>query len=163
MNKHLRLVALTALLAVSFCGVNAQRGNYDVPDEDVYGYLYCHMSDHGQWTAYALSQDGLHFHDLLCGDSIFSAAEMARIEGVSAFRVTGEDGWRIGYIEYSSRPHNYRICKADRFMRNFSQPQNIEGVDGPQYGSFLRLTRSEYERLQQWSDRLEPQHIKPSL
>lgn len=348
------------------------RGNRDIQDGDVYGYLYCHMSDHGQWTAYALSQDGLHFHDLLCGDSIFSASRMAGIEGgtrdayicrthdgsgylmvttdmnnratrrlgkqsewenygmdlmtssdlinwksvsidfrkgmsvftdshlssiepvyqdwskvcrvwapqviwddtyvwpdgsrggymvyfsmlnraeerydrmyychadesltqltqprllfdwgyatidadinwlesdslfhlmikkeggqpglftsaapeltgpwpepdnrdyvnfegnkkcegVSAFRVAGEDGWRIGYIEYSSRPHNYRICRADKYMRNFSQPQNIEGVDGPQHGSFMRLTRAEYERLEEWSDRLEPEHLKPSL
>ena len=39
-----------------------------------YGYLYCHMSDRGEWTAYALSRDGLHFHDLIGGDSIFSPA-----------------------------------------------------------------------------------------
>lgn len=39
------------------------------------------MSDRGQWTAYALSQDGLHFHDLLFGDSIFSPTEIAGIEG----------------------------------------------------------------------------------
>lgn len=46
-----------------------------------YGYLYCHMSDRGEWTAYALSRDGLHFHDLIGGDSIFSPARVARIEG----------------------------------------------------------------------------------
>ena len=75
-----------------------------------------------------------------------------KCEGVSAFQIAGEDGWRIGYIEYSSRPKNYRICKADRNMRNFSEPRNIEGVNGPQHGSFLRLTQEEYERLQNWSD-----------
>ena len=37
-------------------------------------------------------------------------------------------------------------------MRNFSDPRNIEGVNGPQHGSFLRLTQEEYERLQSWSD-----------
>ena len=58
-----------------------------------------------------------------------------------------------GYIEYSSRPHNYRICRADRYMRNFSNPENIKGVEAPQHGSFLRLTKDEYERLQAWSDK----------
>ena len=367
-------VFLTAMSCTFMTVVCAQqpRGNRDIPDQDVYGYLYCHMSDHGQWTAYALSQDGLHFHDLLCGDSIFSASKMAGIEGgtrdayicrrhdgngylmvttdmnnratrrmgkqsewenygidlltstdlinwksvsidfrkgmanftdshlssvkpvyqdwskvcrvwapqviwddayvwpdgsrggymvyfsmlnraeesydrmyychadesftrltqpqllfdwgyatidadinwldsdslfhlmikkeggqpglftsasreltgpwpqpdgrdfvsfegnkkcegVSAFRIAGENGWRIGYIEYTSRPHNYRICRADRHMRNFSQPQNIEGIDGPQHGSFLRITEDEYMRLQAWSDALEPEHLKPDV
>ena len=56
---------LLVLLAISFSltGVMAQKGNYQVGD---YGYLYCHMNDRGRaWTAYALSRDGLHYHDLL--------------------------------------------------------------------------------------------------
>ena len=73
-----------------------------------------------------------------------------KCEGVSAFQLAGEDDWTIGYIEYSSRPKNYRLCKADKFMRNFRDPQNIRGVKGPQHGSFLRLTREEYERLEAW-------------
>jgi len=349
----------------------SQPGNLQIADADTYGYLYCHMSDRGQWTAYALSHDGLHYHDLLCGDSIFSAVEMARIEGgtrdayicrkidgdgylmvttdmnnsmtkrlgkqeawdnygidlltsddlihwtsttfdyrqglsifadgadqkasayrdwstinrvwapqifwdqdyrwsdgtrggymiyysmwnraeekydrmyyshadrtfsrltqprllfdwgyatidadinwlatdslyhlmikkeggkpglftsaapaltgpwpepndsdyvnfegnkkcegVSAFQIAGEEGWRIGYIEYSSRPRNYRICRADQNMRNFRSPQNIEGVNGPQHGSFLRLTREEYDRLQAWSDGEEALHLAPDV
>ena len=74
-----------------------------------------------------------------------------KCEGVSAFRLAGEEGWRIGYIEYSSRPKNYRICVADKYMHNFSSPQNIAGVTGPQHGSFLRLTEDEYRRLQEWA------------
>lgn len=70
-----------------------------------------------------------------------------KCEGVSAFQVPGEDGWRIAYIEYSSRPKNYRICRADKFMRNFNSPENIKGVTGPQHGSFMRITRKEYKRL----------------
>lgn len=70
-----------------------------------------------------------------------------KCEGVSAFQIDGEDGWRIAYIEYSSRPKNYRICKADKFMRNFSDPHNIKGVTGPQHGSFMRITKKEYKRL----------------
>lgn len=74
-----------------------------------------------------------------------------KCEGVSAFQINGEEGWRIGYIEYSSRPKNYRICKADKYMRNFSSPQNIQGVNGPQHGSFMRITKEEYQRLINWT------------
>ncbi|MCI6404569.1 MAG: family 43 glycosylhydrolase, partial [Prevotella sp.] len=70
---------------------------------------------------------------------------------------------RIAYIEYSSRPRNYRICKADKYMRNFSSPQNIEGVNGPQHGSFMRITKEEYDRLQAWSDSLEAHHLAPNV
>lgn len=76
-----------------------------------------------------------------------------KCEGVSAFQIVGEEGWRIGYIEYSSRPRHYRICKADANMRNFSDPQDIQGVTGPQHGSFLRLTKEEYDRLEAWGNR----------
>lgn len=75
-----------------------------------------------------------------------------KCEGVSAYQIEGEEGWRIAYIEYSSRPRNYRICRADKYMRNFTSPQNIQGVTGPQHGSFLRITKKEYKRLQKWSD-----------
>lgn len=71
-------------------------------------------------------------------------------EGVSAFQPAGDDTWRIGYIEYSSTPKRYRICHADRFMRHFSDPEDIQGVDAPQHGSFLRLTKKEYKRLEKW-------------
>lgn len=84
-------------------------------------------------------------------------------EGVSAFQLVGDSTWRIAYIEYSSRPRNYRICKADKYMRNFSSPQNIEGVNGPQHGSFMRITKEEYDRLQAWSDSLEAKHLAPDV
>ncbi len=75
-----------------------------------------------------------------------------KCEGVSAFQIVGEEGWRIAYIEYSSRPRHYRICKADANMRNFSDPQDIVGVTGPQHGSFMRLTKEEYDRLEAWGN-----------
>lgn len=74
-----------------------------------------------------------------------------KCEGVSAYQILGEDGWRIAYIEYSSKPRNYRICKADKYMRNFSDPQNIKGVTAPQHGSFMRITKKEYNRLKKAS------------
>lgn len=357
----LLMILLVAGCAVSHRAVSssATPGNYQLTDAETYGYLYCHMSDRGQWTAYALSRDGFNYHDLIGGDSIFSAVEMAGIEGgtrdayicrmhdgkgylmvttdmnnsttkrlgkkeawdnygidllvsqdlihwtsktfdyrkgleifcdgdqqnrsvykdwstinrvwapqvmwdatyrwpdgrqggyfiyysmwnrdeeaydrmyysyadetftrmtqpqplfdwgyatidadinwlatdglfhmmikkeggkpglftsaapsllgpwpepddvdyvnfegnkkcegVSAFQVAGESGWRIAYIEYSSRPRNYRICTADENMRNFREPKNIQGVTGPQHGSFMRVTKEEYDRLEAWS------------
>ncbi len=85
-----------------------------------------------------------------------------KCEGVSAFQLAGHDDWMIGYIEYSSRPRNYRLCMADKFMRNFKSPRNIEGVNAPQHGSFLRLTKEEYGRLQAWSDGYELATMKPN-
>lgn len=74
-----------------------------------------------------------------------------KCEGPSAFQLLGDDTWRVAYIEYSSKPKHYRICKADKYLRNFSDPVDIEGVTGPQHGSFMRLTKKEYKRLQKWS------------
>ncbi len=85
-----------------------------------------------------------------------------KCEGVSAFQLAGHDDWVIGYIEYSSRPRNYRLCLADKYMRNFRSPRNIEGVDRPQHGSFLRLTKEEYDRLQAWSDGYELATMLPN-
>ena len=78
-----------------------------------------------------------------------------KCEGVSAFQLAGDSTWVIGYIEYSSRPKNYRLCLADKYMRNFHSPRNIQGVSRPQHGSFLRITKEEYDRLQEWSDNME--------
>ena len=73
-----------------------------------------------------------------------------KCEGVSAFQLAGDDTWHIGYIEYSSNPKHYRICRADKYMRNFSNPTDIKGVNGPQHGSFMRLTKKEYKKLEKW-------------
>lgn len=73
-------------------------------------------------------------------------------EGVSAFKIPGEKGWRIAYIEYSSNPKRYRICQADENMRNFHSPIGIQGVKAPQHGSFMRITKEEYDRLEKWSE-----------
>ena len=70
-----------------------------------------------------------------------------KCEGSSAFQLIGDETWRVAYIEYSSKPKHYRICKADKYLRNFSSPVDIEGVTGPQHGSFMRITKKEYKRL----------------
>jgi hypothetical protein len=71
-----------------------------------------------------------------------------KCEGSSAFQLIGDDTWRVAYIEYSSNPKHYRICKADKYLRNFSDPVDIQGVRHPQHGSFMRLTKKEYKRLE---------------
>ena len=72
-------------------------------------------------------------------------------EGSSAFQLIGDNTWRVAYIQYSDNPKHYRICKADENLRNFHDPVDIEGVTGPQHGSFMRLTKKEYKKLQKWS------------
>ena len=43
-----------------------------------YGYLYCHMSDKGELTAYAISRDGYNYQDINGGNPIFNPEEHAR-------------------------------------------------------------------------------------
>ena len=50
------------LSTLNLSAQNLQKGTY--------GYLYCHMSDKGEFTAYALSRDGLHYHDLNEGKAV---------------------------------------------------------------------------------------------
>ena len=51
--KKLLTLAGFVLAAMTTQAQNIQRGDY--------GYLYCHMSDRGEYTAYALSRDGYHY------------------------------------------------------------------------------------------------------
>ena len=54
--KRLFFSFLVASLLPSCLMAQVQKGNFQKGD---YGYLYCHMNDHGRaWTAYALSRDG---------------------------------------------------------------------------------------------------------
>ena len=61
------------LAALSGHAQNLQKGDY--------GYLYCHMSDRGEYTAYALSRDGYNYEDLLGGNAVMDPQVHARIEG----------------------------------------------------------------------------------
>ena len=83
-------------------------------------------------------------------DDYVSFEGKKKCEGSSAFQLIGDSTWRVAYIQYSDRPKHYRICKADEHLRNFHDPVDIEGVTGPQHGSFMRLTKKEYKRLKKW-------------
>ena len=73
-SKKTLLVSLfVGLSSLSLSAQNLQKGTY--------GYLYCHMSDNGEFTAYALSRDGLHYHDLNEGKAVMDASKLALIEG----------------------------------------------------------------------------------
>lgn len=81
--KH-RLPLLWAVAAFALCSCQDStseqascRGNLQMGDH----YLFCHMSGRGEWTAYAVSQDGINFESIMNGDSVFSPTEVARIEG----------------------------------------------------------------------------------
>ena len=76
-----------------------------------------------------------------------------KCEGSSAFQIPGEEGWRMAYIQYSTNPKQYRICQTDKYLRNFHDPVTIQGVKAPQHGSFMRLTKAEYKRLEKWGNK----------
>lgn len=78
-----------------------------------------------------------------------------KCEGASAFQLIGDSTWRVAYIQYSDRPKHYRICRANAQLRNFHDPVDIQGVTGPQHGSFMRLTKKEYLRLTRFSRKHE--------
>jgi hypothetical protein len=54
----------------------------------------------------------------------------------------------VAYIQYSDRPKHYRICQTDEYLKGFHSPADIQGVTAPQHGSFMRLTKKEYKRLE---------------
>ena len=51
-------------------------------------------------------------------------------------------------LRHADEPEEAALCLADEHMRNFHSPRNIEGVKAPQHGSFMRLTKKEYKRLE---------------
>ena len=73
MKKDIIYVLACLLLTT----VTAQAQNLQIGDH----WLYCHMSDRGEWTAYAVSRDGLHYEDILDGMAVFNTNDIAAIEG----------------------------------------------------------------------------------
>lgn len=56
MKKKLSTVLLALAAFMPMTAQNLVKGDY--------GYLYCHMSDKGEWTAYAISRDGYNYQDI---------------------------------------------------------------------------------------------------
>ena len=156
-----------------------------------YGYLYAHVSGHGHWTAFAMATDGIHFHDLLCGDAVLPEevtmhnANRGTVHDVYVCRrhdVNGyvmvteyEDGTRVvrtspdlvGWeIAVDEDPDSYMAPSEFResdVPGMFKPRQTVEGVHGPGPGSFLCINEEEYTRLQVWSDSMESEHLAPNV
>lgn len=73
-----------------------------------------------------------------------------QVEGPSAFKLIGEDKWKIAYIRYSGG-HAYKICNADANEANVDKGVTIQGDVLPQHGSFMHVTKDEYDLLETWS------------
>lgn len=86
-----KILFVLLIVASQIVSARVFSGNPELNDEDTYGYLYCHKSAHGGWTAYAMSQDGIHFHDLLCGDAVFQAKHNDAVKGGVPFLCRAHD------------------------------------------------------------------------
>ena len=83
-----------------------------------YGYLYCHMSDRGEWTAYAISRDGYNYEDIIGGNAIMDVREHARIEG----------GQRDAYITRDYTGNGFVMVNTDMCVAR-SKVWNNYGID----------------------------------
>ena len=108
--KNLLLALSLAFLSLPSSAQNLQKGDY--------GYLYCHMSDRGEYTAYAVSRDGYHYTDILGGNAIFDPKEHARIEG----------GTRDAYITRAYNGKGYLMVTTDMCVAKSHKWDNY-GID----------------------------------
>ena len=75
----------------------------------------------------------------------------SQVEGASAFRLINENTWKVAYINYGVNPKIYRICNANATEEDIDKGVEI-GVDvNPQHGSFMTITKEEYDLLEAWS------------
>ena len=120
--KNLLLTFVIASMAMTSSAQNLQKGDY--------GYLYCHMSDRGEYTAYAVSRDGYHYTDILGGNAIFDPKEHARIEG----------GQRDAYITRSWDGNGFVMVTTD--MNNGMTKALGKQSEWDNYGIDLTTTAS---------------------
>lgn len=73
-----------------------------------------------------------------------------QVEGPSAFKLIDEDAWKIAYIRYSGG-RAYKVCNADAYINNVDSGVVIQGDLQPQHGSFMAVTKDEYDMLEAWS------------
>ncbi len=114
MKKFYITWAVLTITALTASAQNLQKGDY--------GYLYCHMSDKGQWTAFAVSRDGYHYEDILNGEPVMDPKEHARIEG----------GQRDAYICRSWNGKGYVMVTTD--MNNAMTKALNKGSEWDNYG-----------------------------
>ena len=118
--KHLRIVLSSLLLALVW-PAHAQKSSQKPaqnPVRGTYGYLYCHMGGDGEYTAYAISRDGLHYQDVAGGRPIFDPQQHARIEG----------GTRDAFIARSHDEKGYLMTTTDMCVARSHKWDNY-GID----------------------------------
>ena len=101
------------LLLISFGQIlyaQPQTGNPELADNDTFGYLYCHVSEHGGWVSYAMSQDGIHFHDMLCGDAVLPSELNEGMNGSTPFICRALDG---GFIMVAAGNSGVKVFRSD--------------------------------------------------
>ena len=110
MKKLFISITLCLMTSLTASAQNFVKGDY--------GYLYCHMSDKGEWTAYALSRDGYNYQDIIGGDPIMDPEEHARIEG----------GQRDAYITRAYNGKGFVMVNTDMCVRKSHKWDNY-GID----------------------------------
>jgi len=102
-------------LLLAYCIILSKSQNIVKGD---YGYLYCHMSDLGEYTAYAVSRDGYNYQDIKGGKAIMDVKEHARIEG----------GQRDAYITRDYTGDGFVMVNTDMCVAK-SKVWNNYGID----------------------------------
>ena len=109
MSKLLFYISISFLIL----GINSQ----NIVKGD-YGYLFCHMSDQGEWTAYAISRDGYNYEDIIQGKPIMDVKQHARIEG----------GQRDAFITRDYTGNGFVMVNTDMCVAK-SKVWNNYGID----------------------------------
>ena len=110
MKKKLSTIMMLLASLLPMNAQNLQKGDY--------GYLYCHMSDKGEYTAFAVSRDGYNYQDINEGKAIFNSKEHARIEG----------GTRDAYITRTHDGKGYLMVTTDMCVAKSHKWDNY-GID----------------------------------
>lgn len=99
-------------------------------------YLLRHKSAFAEGIAYALSLDGTHFHDIACGYPVSLPDDLAAIAG------------------------NLAIDDYIKSVYDIS-PARLENAAKP--GSFIKLSKEDYDRFQAWSDSFDKLYLAPDV
>ena len=75
----------------------------------------------------------------------------SQVEGPSAFRLIDENRWKVAYINYGANPKIYRVCEANATLEAIDKGPEIGRDVNPQHGSFMTVTKDEYDMLEAWS------------
>lgn len=74
-----------------------------------------------------------------------------QVEGGSAFRLINENRWKVAYINYGANPRIYRINETNATEEAIDKGPAIGTDVNPQHGSFMTVTKAEYDMLEAWS------------